>query len=136
MKQEVVNYEYAISQTEKLFIFLSNKLGEKKVEKSYISGYYSYTKESQLGECQIKIKNVKGFINTHISFSSYFSADREKPFVLRLWKYNGEHFFKNIDLTKEETSENMFERYWEEIQKFFGLESKQYEQLNLFDFTW
>lgn len=114
---------------EKLFDYLQHELKEMKPTKEYILSYYQHVKKSVLGCVNIKLKAITKY-NTSITLQSMM-CETDTPYRLALWKYNGEHIFKNYDL--KEISEKDFPQYLEYIQEFFELKPKSgYIQLTLF----
>lgn len=129
---EVKCFEKSVDLTEKLFEFLKQK--GLNISKHYIVSMARYMGQSELGNCDIKLKSLKGFKNSCISFGSCFYDNGDKMYKLHLWKYNGDHFFKDYsDMTYNDCLD--FELCYQRIQAFFGLIVEQkvhYEQLSLF----
>ena len=114
---------------EKLFDYLQQNLKEMKPTKEYLLSYYQHTKQSTLGNVNIKLKAITKY-NTSITLRSMM-CETDKPFRLSLWKYNGNHYFKDFEL--KDISEKDFPQYLEHIQEFFDLKPKSgYIQLTLF----
>lgn len=114
---------------EKLFDYLTKKIPEQKPQKSYVLSYYQHVKRSQLGCVNIKLCAIKKY-NTSITLNSMM-YETDTPFRLSLWKYDGEHQFKDIDL--KDISEKDFDTYLDYINDFFELKPKcGYVQLTLF----
>ncbi len=128
-EEEVKNFEYSVEMTEKLFDYLKEHL-ENKLTKTYVLSYAMYVKKSKLGQCDIKIDLGKQWTNSSVSFSAML-CETDKPFMFHLWKYNGEHFFKDEQV--KNIDEKEFPVFLEKIKDFFGLNQKHgFEQLTLF----
>lgn len=128
-EEEIKNFEYSVKMTEKLFDYLKEHL-KNKMAKSYTMSYAMYVKKSSLGQCDIKIDLGNKWINSSVSFGSML-CESDKPFIFHLWKYNGEHFFKDEHIKRIDEKE--FPLFLEKIKDFFGLKEKHgFEQLTLF----
>lgn len=129
---EVQCFEKSVDLTEQLFEFLKQK--GLNISKNYTVSMARYEGLSELDNCCIKLNSFKGFKNNSIEFDSNFYKNGDKMYKFRLWKYNGNHFFKDYgDMTYEECKD--FELCYQRIQTFFGLIVEQkvhYEQLKLF----
>lgn len=129
---EVQCFEKSVDLTEQLFEFLKQK--GLNISKNYTISMARYEELSELGNCCIKLNSIKGFKNNSIEFGSYFYENGNKMYKFHLWKYNGDHFFKDYgNMTYEECKD--FELCYQRIQAFFGhiVEQKvHYEQLKLF----
>lgn len=114
---------------EKLFDYLTQELKDMKPKKEYVLSYYQHVKKSQMSCVNICLKGITKY-NTSISLQSVM-YETDTPFRLSLWKYNGNHVFKDYDL--KDISEKDFPQYLEYIQEFFDLKPKHgYIQLTLF----
>lgn len=114
---------------EKLFDYLKSEIKDMNPKKEYVLSYYQHVKKSTLGCVNIKLKAITKY-NTSISLQSMM-CETDKPFRLSLWKYNGEHTFKDYEL--KDISEKDFPQYLEYIREFFDLKPKGgYIQLTLF----
>lgn len=130
---EVECFEKSVELTEQLFEFLKQK--RLNISKQYIVSMARYMGQTELGVCCIKLKSLKGFKNSSISFGSCHYENGDKMYKFHLWKYNGDHHFKDYDnMTYEECKD--FELCYQRMQAFFGLITEQkkvnYEQLSLF----
>lgn len=121
------NFEKSVYLTEKLHDYLLKELADEKPEKQYYISYWQHFKKSKLSGCEIKLKSIKNF-NTSIGIGSMMD-DENTQFTLNLWKYNGEHFFK--DYRYEDISENDFPKMLDLIKTFFDIK-KRCVQLSLF----
>lgn len=128
-QKEIGWFHKVCALNEKLFDYLCIELKEQKPIKTYILSYYQHVRRSTLGCINIKLNAITKY-NTSISLQSMM-YDTDTPFRLSLWKYNGEHTFK--DYYFKDVSEKDFPVYLEHIIEFFELKPKSgYVQLTLF----
>ena len=125
---EIGWFDKSCSMNEKLYNYLCKELGDYNPKKEYVLSYWQYVKKSQLSNVNVRLKGIKQY-NTSISFQSMM-YQTDKPFMLSLWKYNGEHTFQDYYLN--DIDEKQFPKFLAYIKEFFGIKPK-YEQLSLFD---
>ena len=126
---EIKYFETSCKLTEDLYQYLQENTSHS-LKMDYIQSYASQMRYSKLNEPQIRIK-VKGY-NTCICISAYMCGERPRPYALRLWKYNGEHYFYDEDMSEKEAKD--YKHILDKINEFYGFISNtpRYEQLTLF----
>ena len=130
-EEEVKHYDHSNELCHLFFEWIKNNT-EAEVKMQYVLSFLNYVGASDQGEAKIQIK-VDKFIYAWISFR-HALYETDKGVSLALWKYNGEHYFKN-DPWCEDYTEKDFPEMWQRCCKFFGFSTEEkYEQLSLFDF--
>lgn len=90
----------------------------------------SYFRITDEHEPDIYVK-VPKMANASMQFHAYYHGE-DGAYYFGLWKYNGKHVFKNIELQK--LSKDDFPRLLEQALLFFGLRTHKPQQMSIFDF--
>lgn len=133
-KVDLAYYLAAVNMTERFYNFCCHSLPGFRFERQYEVSYFTHIGLTDRARCTIHIKNLKGLRNNSFSISSYMVGLRLKPYTLSLWKYDGDHLFKYIDLAPDEITEAHFGELLGMVKEFYRIkgDSGRFEQLTLF----